>query len=151
MQLERGLRRPAGLALCAVLAACVGRPLASNGPSPVALPSGAVALASVTPAPHAAGCIGMGHNPPWTLHGDPNATPSVWAETGTEQRVPIFWPPGFYAQFDPSLEVSAPTGQRVAREGADLTTDDQVWPGLVICAFGDSVDVFWLSALANPT
>lgn len=78
------------------------------------------------------------------LHGDPAADPPVWVTWTSAQLIPVVWPDGFFATFNPSLEVRAPNWEIVAREGADVSTDQQAWPGLVICASDVVVHVYRL-------
>jgi hypothetical protein len=81
------------------------------------------------------------------LHGDPASNPPVWVTWTSPDHIPIVWPDGFYATFGPSLEIREPNGAVVAREGADVSTDQQAWPGLVICASDVVVHVYRLADL----
>ena len=50
-------------------------------------------------------------------------------------NVPISWPPGYTATFDPSLVVWSPDGREFARGGEDMT--GVVWHGTRVCVMGD--------------
>ena len=79
-------------------------------------------------------CAGLGFVPPMRLFGDPNDDPPVWVHWTDATHIPVVWPLGFYAVFDPSLEVRDADGRTVARLGDDVSTNSGVWPGFVVCA-----------------
>ncbi len=54
---------------------------------------------------------------PFTLEGDPAASPPVWGVDRFGRRFDIIWPPGFRARFTPKLEILDPSGAVVARAG----------------------------------
>lgn len=61
-----------------------------------------------------------GPNVSRTVHGDSTGTEGVvWVDrAGT--RFEIRWPAGFTARFSPTVEVVAPSGKVVVKEGEDL-------------------------------
>lgn len=97
-----------------VVAACG----AAAGGSPSAV---AASLATFKPLPSgecpAAALTGV------RLRGDRTASPPVWIEDPQGKKLNVVWPNGFSARFDPGLELVAPGGDVVARDGdlLDLT------------------------------
>jgi hypothetical protein len=78
----------------------------------------AVALPTLAPPPSGQTvlCPAALHTP-FTLEGDPAATPAVWGIDAAGLRFDIRWPEGFTARFTPTLEVLDPAGNVVARGG----------------------------------
>jgi hypothetical protein len=113
-----------------VAAGCLASP-----PTESAESTGAVrfALPAHTPIPDVA-CAAPALQPPLRLHGNPSAIPPVWLTLSDQRHIPIVWPEGYYATFTPALEVHAPDGTAIAREGDDASTDPRSWPGLFVCA-----------------
>lgn len=83
------------------------------------------------------------------LIGSSEATPAAWVHWTGAARIPITWPSGFYAIFDPSLEVAAPDGTVVARAGDDVSSSPNIWTGYVVCASDKVVHVY--RAIDLPT
>jgi hypothetical protein len=65
-------------------------------------------------------CAGGGF-PDASIHGSPSDPMVVWLDTGTT-RLPLAWPPGYTARFDPELRVVDAGGSTVFRE-ADPVSD----------------------------
>lgn len=79
-------------------------------------PSDAVpAPTAAYPSPGAACAQGL--LPGVRLDGDPNGSPAVWVTSPDGDRHTVLWPFGFYATFDPGLELFAGDGTLVARGG----------------------------------
>ena len=99
-----------------------------------------------TPAGLAA-CGGpVGEDIPYRLHGDPAADPPVWASRpGSEKRLDIAWPLGFYATFATERRVHAPNGLVIAQENSPL--GQLTLPELLTCAGPVYVAVYWLSEI----
>jgi hypothetical protein len=78
----------------------------------------AIALPTLAPPPSGQTvlCPAALHTP-FTLDGDPAATPAVWGIDAGGLRFDIRWPAGFTARFTPTLEVLDPAGNVVARGG----------------------------------
>ncbi len=87
--------------------------------------------------------------PPMRLVGSPEASPAAWVVWTNDARIPVFWPSGFYATFDPALEVHAPEGPLVARAGDDVSSSPNIWPGYVVCSSDKVVTVY--RAIDPPT
>jgi len=71
-----------------------------------------------------------------TLAGDPSASPPIWLQW-TSSHVPIIFPVGYYATFEPTLVVHDPTGVAVARQDDDANVNPQRWPGPYICVYSN--------------
>ena len=99
-----------------------------------------------TPAGLAACGGAVGEDVPFSLHGDPAADPPVWASgQGSDERIDITWPMGFYATFATELRVHAPDGQVIAQENSPL--GQLTLPGLLTCASQAYVHIYWLSEI----
>ena len=120
---------------------CAGAPSRPPGPPRHELPA-----ASDIPG---ISCAGLGYVPPMRLFGSSAANPSAWVVWTGETRIPIVWPSGFYAVFDPTFEVHSSDGRLVARAGDDVSTSPNIWPGYVVCAGDKSVHVY--RAIDQPT
>lgn len=67
--------------------------------------------------------------------------------------MPISWPSGFTAEFDPDLVVYSSDGRTFARKGEVIAND--IWHGLDVCVMGQPHGppgrlVVWLSRPRNP-
>lgn len=94
------------------------------------------------PLPSNVACGGVELGPSLTLEG--SASDGVYALLGGSQHVPTQWPPGYTAQFSPSLQVRNPAGTVVASAGLDLDNDHPT--GLFVCTTR-TVDNSWLVQL----
>ena len=90
-------------------------------------------------------CAGIGMGT-LILAGRPDLQPPALARWGS-QLIPIAWPRGYRAVFDPALKVLDERGVVVAREGDDMT-DGSVWPDLFICPTRVQIDVVRRADLA---
>lgn len=54
------------------------------------------------------------------LAGDPDASPTVWVERTDGAHMTVLWPFGFYARFDPTLQLHSGDGTLVAEGGEIL-------------------------------
>lgn len=85
------------------------------------------------------------------LHGKlVSGTAEVWAN----DDVPIRWPPGYRARFDPSLVIVDATGTVRGREGEEMMTADP-WHGQLVCpehqnVAGESGALIVSIGLLNP-
>ena len=80
------------------------------------------------------------------LAGRPDLQPPALARRGS-QLIPIAWPGGYRAVFDPALKVLDERGVVVAREGDDMS-GGSVWPDLFICPTSVQIDVVRRADLA---
>jgi hypothetical protein len=87
-------------------------------------------------------CAGLGYVPPMRLFGSSSANPPAWVIWTGDTRIPIAWPSGFYAIFDPEFEVHSSDGRLVARAGDDVSSSPTIWPGYVVCAGDKLVQVY---------
>jgi len=138
-----------GVIVLVVACAPAPKSAASNQSTAGVLPSRAIELPSVTPPPGVTACVGQDLEPDAVLAGNVADDPQVWIQW-QDKRVPVSWPPGYYAVFGPELTIFAPDGQLVARAGDDIVKDPQRWPGLLVCASTLSVDVFRTKDLVLP-
>lgn len=95
-------------------------------------------------------CAGLGYDPPIRLHGSPNEDPPAWAQWGDAKHIPVEWPTGYYAIFNPSLTVVAPSGKAVAHDGDDMSTNTSPWRGMFVCASDVRMSVYELPASSPP-
>ena len=130
-----------GLLVGLVVLSCAVAPSRPQGPARHDLPT-----ASDIPG---ISCAGLGYVPPMRLFGSSEADPAAWVIWTGHTRIPIMWPSGFYATFDPALEVHSPDGGQVGRAGDDVSTSPTIWPGYVVCAGDKLVQVY--RAIDQPT
>lgn len=105
-----------GLAVLFLIAGCASpRPPAASGEfalptlEPLALPPGAVHV-----------CAGVAVD--GVLHGDPSDPRVAWlTSSSTGRRIDVAWQPGYVARFDPTIEILAPGGTVVLRDGDPVT------------------------------
>jgi hypothetical protein len=83
-------------------------------------------------------CAGIDYGPLF-LTGRPDLQPPAFARRG-DRLIPIVWPPGFRAVFDPALKIIDEHGIAFAQEGEDMS-NSLIWPGLFVCAGNTRVDV----------
>lgn len=102
---------------CATVAPTPTVPLATLA----TLPAGAIEIPTATTAPGLDSCLVGGYPTPIVLSGSPTERPAVWSDYGGE-RGTIVWPIGYYATFNPALEVWDGLGHVVARQGDNLST-----------------------------
>jgi hypothetical protein len=101
-----------GLAVLFLVAGCASpRPSAARGEfvlptlEPLALQPGAVEV-----------CAGVAVD--GVLHGDPSDPRVAWlTSASTGGRIDIAWLPGYVARFDPTIQILAPRGAVVLRDG----------------------------------
>ena len=106
-------------------------PTAAAAPAATAILAGTVALPTLTAAEAAAAanCLrGTGY---WVLRGSATGRWLTWAEGIEGPEMQLVWPTGYRARFTPLLEVLAPDGTVVAREGAPITTACELGSRLV--------------------
>lgn len=97
-------------------------------PTPTGL-EGTVALPALTAAQAAGSCLqDTGY---WVLRGSATGPWIAWAEGMAGPEMQLAWPAGYRARFMPLLEVLAPDGTIVAREGTPITTACELGPRLV--------------------
>lgn len=103
-------------------------PTRSATPTPTGL-EGTVALPALTAAQAAGSCLqDTGY---WVLRGSATGPWIAWAEGMAGPEMQLAWPAGYRARFTPLLEVLAPDGTIVAREGTPITTACELGPRLV--------------------
>lgn len=116
------------LGLALLLAACQPgmSPIPSQpGSSRVEIPTRTAEAPGVT-------CGGGAYTGSMKLTGEATASPSVWLDW-MGATVPIHFPVGYYATFDPGLTIHDPAGAPVVREGAEANANPRSWTGLYIC------------------
>jgi len=99
-------------------------------------PADDVVVAAAKRSPCACGGVGMG--PVLTLQG--SEADGVYGLLNNTQHIPIKWPPGYRAVFEPSLMVLAPNGTPVAKLGDDLL-QPQIRGGLIVCTEGTQIEM----------
>lgn len=122
------------LALAAVVAsACTSTSPTGTRPAGDPLP-----VLAPWPLPTNYACGGVGMGPELTLEG--SHADGVYALLNGSQRIPIRWPPGYTAMYDPQLSVRDPQGVVVGQAGTDLE-QDTLTGGLLICVEGSQIEM----------
>jgi hypothetical protein len=99
-------------------------------------------LPTVTAPPNFGGCVGVDLGIPLILDGSPTIEPHAYAVDPGGNELPITWPPGYGARFDPDLEVVTADGSVVARKGDEITSPTLAWPNLTPCIGRGGVTVY---------
>jgi len=68
----------------------------------------------------------------YRLSATPGNPPQVVAATNDGRMIPVVWPPGYTATFDPALTVFDPVGKAIAH-GGDRLSEEVGLPGLTVC------------------
>jgi len=100
-------------------------------------------------------CAGVGVSPLFLEGQLEGGVAAVWAGTATH-RIPLRWPAGYRARFEPGLVIVNRDGMVVAHGGDNMDTGVPPWPGLYVCPHGTDVpsgfvvDVYQMAATPAP-
>jgi len=100
-------------------------------------------------------CAGVGLSPLFLEGQLEGGVAEVWAGTPTH-RIPLRWPAGYRARFEPGLVIINRDGIVVAHGGDNMDTGVPPWPGLYVCPYGAGVpsqfvvDVYQMAATPAP-
>lgn len=113
-----------GLAVLFLSAGCASpRSSAVASPSPPSAASGEFVLPTLEPLALPPGaveaCAGVAVD--GVLRGDPSDPRVAWLTSSTGGRIDVAWQPGYAARFDPTMEILAPGGTVVLRDGDPVT------------------------------
>jgi hypothetical protein len=100
----------------AVVVLALSMVVACNGPTPSA---SAVSLDLPTYGVLGGTACAMTDLDGWRLAGNPDDPKVTWLQNGPERR-DILWPPGYRADFDPTLRVFDRFGRELLREGGGV-------------------------------
>ncbi|HEX7399399.1 MAG TPA: hypothetical protein VF302_06485 [Candidatus Limnocylindrales bacterium] len=100
-------------------------------PATSTIVAGAIVLPALTAAQTTAAASCLRDTGYWVLRGSATGRWLSWAEGIVGPEMQLVWPAGYRARFTPLLDVLAPDGTVIAREGAPITTACELGPRLV--------------------